>query len=1035
MHVVLISLCQKKAWKKSRAILDSYALRSGERTWMTPLTMEGLSELRSAIRKQATRQTSVACFRNIGRSRMALLWIVGNRKGFSKNGLTPVAIQTQKEKRSFPKWARIASLLAESAGLMHDLGKFGTAFQDKLKKPEPTADPVRHEWLSMILVREWLAKESLPETHDTWESLWLETWKSIGKLPEHDRYSCGAPFDASIKTPSEALLFLIATHHRLPSGETGRIDNKNHVRDESHIPKPISVPETETFQKIRQKLEKVKRSSQQAGDDPMYWKTLIWIARAALILADHSVSSLEPEVSEMPLVGKDTVAYANTKKNGNKRESNQELNWHLGHVGQEASRMMFRMLSLSPPSLSEESVRKIQEPSTDKRYRWQNIASQAISNSAKKNQSPHIIFNMAGTGSGKTRMNARAICSLKEESGDVRFTTALNLRTLTLQTGDAYRHQIGIGEDELACVIGDSLTQKLFAIGKKSDPVLTENIIDDDENQPEEDLETVSGFEWSDQPEWIRVFFKNKAKTESVIGSPVLVSTIDFLVDAGDPARQGNHAMAMLRIMTSDLILDEIDSYDPDPMMAVLRLVWLSGVFGRNVVVSSATLSRPVARMIWRSYSSGIRAKGLLENEKTSFVSMLVDDLSGPSRIVCDREEVFMEGYEKHLDGMWSKMGQQTYRKSVLLKVERNGREKDTAPIKKSVIEGLKSLHEKNHIVDGKTGKKISFGLIRMANIRPAIEMASHVSEKMSESVRVACYHSQHPLIVRWKIECSLDVLLNRKNGDNHIFLDPGIREILDQSKKENILFVVVATPVEEIGRDHDFDWAIIEPSSTQSIVQTAGRVNRHRLQIVQEANIGILQYNLKEMEGQKVVFHRPGLETEGSHNGEHDLEKLLDWGWLKENPLDARLRFDQRHRFGILDDKSLSALSNNNIEIITEASSFTSGGKEKLDWMSKGFYNKTSLRQKNQNIQFYLPDPVDEPRKIIVEPEKTDHTITLTNLHRKNSWLTVSGENMLEMVDELGITKEKGLSVRITGNRLENIQRDCDFGFFRKAH
>ena len=36
---------------------------------------------------------------------------------------------------------------------------------------------------------------------------------------------------------------------------------------------------------------------------------------------------------------------------------------------------------------------------------------------------------------------------------------------------------------------------------------------------------------------------------------------------------------------------------------------------------------------------------------------------------------------------------------------------------------------------------------------------------------------------------------------------------------------------MEEVGRDHDFDWAIIDASSVQSIVQTAGRVNRHRLE------------------------------------------------------------------------------------------------------------------------------------------------------------------------------------------------------------
>jgi len=271
--------------------------------------------------------------------------------------------------------------------------------------------------------------------------------------------------------------------------------------------------------------------------------------------------------------------------------------------------------------------------------------------------------------------------------------------------------------------------------------------------------------------------------------------------------------MAMLRIMTSDLILDEIDIYDPRSMMSVLRLVWLAGIFGRNIVVSSATLSRPVASMIWRSYSSGIRAKGLLENEKPSFASILVDDLATPSRIACDNERDFMDGYEKHLEAMWGKIGKQTYRKAVLRKIKKTGVGEDrTMPLKKAVIAGIESLHGNNHIVDKKTGKKISFGLVRMANIRPAIEMASHIARSMSKSVQVVCYHSQHPMIVRWNIERNLDTLLNRKNGNDHIFSDRGIREILDRSEKENILFIVVATPVEEIGRDHDFDWAIIEP-------------------------------------------------------------------------------------------------------------------------------------------------------------------------------------------------------------------------------
>jgi CRISPR-associated endonuclease/helicase Cas3 len=55
-----------------------------------------------------------------------------------------------------------------------------------------------------------------------------------------------------------------------------------------------------------------------------------------------------------------------------------------------------------------------------------------------------------------------------------------------------------------------------------------------------------------------------------------------------------------------------------------------------------------------------------------------------------------------------------------------------------------------------------------------------------------------------------------------------------------------VATPVEEVGRDHDFDWAVIEPSSYRSIIQLAGRVRRHRKEAISTPNIAIMQYNLK---------------------------------------------------------------------------------------------------------------------------------------------------------------------------------------------
>jgi len=90
-----------------------------------------------------------------------------------------------------------------------------------------------------------------------------------------------------------------------------------------------------------------------------------------------------------------------------------------------------------------------------------------------------------------------------------------------------------------------------------------------------------------------------------------------------------------------------------------------------------------------------------------------------------------------------------------------------------------------------------------------------------------------------------------------------------------------VATPVEEVGRDHDFDWAVIEPSSYRSIIQLAGRILRHRNLLdagLKSPNIALMQYNLKGMsEDKNPVFCRPGYESSQNRLKTHDLNKLLD--------------------------------------------------------------------------------------------------------------------------------------------------------------
>ena len=98
-----------------------------------------------------------------------------------------------------------------------------------------------------------------------------------------------------------------------------------------------------------------------------------------------------------------------------------------------------------------------------------------------------------------------------------------------------------------------------------------------------------------------------------------------------------------------------------------------------------------------------------------------------------------------------------------------------------------------------------------------------------------------------------------------------------------------MCTPIEEVGRDHDYDWAVIEPSSWRSIVQMSGRVNRHRMLDIKNPNVAIMQFNYRcfiekdkhNDDGSiRPYFIHPGYETKKDNPlPSHNLsELLLNW-------------------------------------------------------------------------------------------------------------------------------------------------------------
>lgn len=84
-------------------------------------------------------------------------------------------------------------------------------------------------------------------------------------------------------------------------------------------------------------------------------------------------------------------------------------------------------------------------------------------------------INLASTGCGKTLANGLILYALADPERGARFSIALGLRTLTLQTGEAYREKLGLDEDDLEIRVDGVAMRELFEQGSESAASLLDN--------------------------------------------------------------------------------------------------------------------------------------------------------------------------------------------------------------------------------------------------------------------------------------------------------------------------------------------------------------------------------------------------------------------------------------------------------------------------------------------------------------------------------------------------------------------------------
>ncbi|WP_255305407.1 hypothetical protein, partial [Acidithiobacillus ferrivorans] len=629
------------------------------------------------------------------------------------------------------------------------------------------------------------------------------------------------------------------------------------------------------------------------------------VARAALIFADHKISS-----QIFPGSREDGVLFANTKKNvmetdiqSKKRKASrkkkeperyldQPLSWHLLQVGDLAAQNVRMFTGDGMPTLSPEICEQLMHTraAPDSRFAWQDNASDAMRVEGGK-----LVFNVASTGAGKTLANLKMAVAARH-SRNVRVAVAFNLRSLTTQTFSAFQEHIGaldtaLFQRDFACLIGDRGASRVdFSL------------------EDEDDIDEVApidliGADALEIPEWLNHIAGTGPEDKSMVhllASPVLVSTMDWIVASGEPGQQDRHAKAMIRVCTSDLILDEVDSYDVKGAVAVMRVVETAASFGRNVIVSSATLNPALAEGIAAAFAAGRKTYEAMFGVE-SWAMLVVSDLLPPQSIAAPGRKNAAQFYGDTLQAMTKAIAQKPVTKRYqIAEIHEEGLAEER--FSNTIIQSAWSLHQQHamHYPGLHQDCRLSIGLVRVANVKPCMDV-SDLLQKDGRFV-VSAYHARDVIERRaWK-EAHLDRVLSRKPGNDKwltalLNLEPWLRDAAG-----DVCLVMVATPVEEVGRDHDFDWAIIEPSSMHSIVQTAGRVNRHRRNALPEGriNVVILDRNLKSIQDdQREVFDRPGLEFRDAAGGafthpHHDMQNLLTpEGGDPQDVLDAGMVFD----------------------------------------------------------------------------------------------------------------------------------------------
>jgi CRISPR-associated endonuclease/helicase Cas3 len=982
MIVILVSKSEKKAKKKVRQVIDMFADRIGDDCWKTNITQEGLLTLKHELCHIASKNMAVSCHWIHKKRTTELLWIIGSKRKFTNTGIVPIA--STKKNLTHIEWETtdlilpVLKPLVALTALFHDVGKSSEGFQ-KMLKGEVDSDVIRHEWISLLIFSEIADKKDDKELLEA-----LANNSKVFKEIETKIKKDGVDFNIKSKKLSKLALIigiLIVSHHKTPSlisdfdnCKSEEFDNIEYifefidfnwgykkVRENNYL---NSFKFDYIFsEKIR---KEISRYSLKLLDNLNLFynllenngmRSLIYRAKLSINLGDYLYSSkFDDSIKDK------NKLFANTNYNN---ELNQTLENHLLGVESLALQSIYtiKRLSNNLPVISQHKDLK-KSSSINSKYYWQDKAVNVIKRNLTDKEQGFFCVNYASTGTGKTLANAKIIYAANSKFDSLRLNVALGLRTLTLQTGDSFRNKLHFDSSEMAVVVG---SKAVIDLQKAND-----NNFDNDKinNELQEDffIDEIEFDNYINYPE-IQKIIKSK-KDETFLCAPVVASTIDYLIPATESTKGSKWIIPFIRLMNSDIIIDEIDDFVGKDLISISRLVHLAGMLGRKVLISSATITPSISLGFFKAYSKGYQVYSKTNLKDNEINCLFVDEFR--SKFLNIKMQNNIEGISQYVDFYKNQMAKRI--KSLYELEQKNGVKRkgkiinigntelrDINNYYLTIYKSIFDIHKNNYVVDEHSKKPISFGLIRFANIDKCVGFTKFINEQEEndgKQIYTICYHSLQLLLVRNEIEKFLDDTLKRseESSQNICIQNNRLRNIIDgNNEAKEFIFLVISTPIEEVGRDHDFDWAIIEPSSIRSIIQLSGRVLRHREKYVKKPNVYILEENLKSycLNNNDISFTCPGYETKTNRLSNHNLNNILDINMFEES-INSATRLSSEYN----DKNELVKIEHDSI--YKTLLDNKAGPEFAIDWYDSYWYltgipqKINGFRENNNNTRFY---------------------------------------------------------------------------------